>query len=165
MLALLLAAPLANSCQRAPSDQAFAGLLRSDTGFLLSPDRCELSMLFDNFRIETPAPKHHQQPDRMFEIAGGGGKAVTVDVRGALTATYAAKGQVAVSIAGQTIRRDVTAGEHPFGLRYVFRLPAGAPSNRVRIETSLAPSPAADQSAALDVDSLDMALPAQPPCK
>jgi hypothetical protein len=161
-------------------------LLRADAKFSTSPDHCEISILFDTYRIETPAalistpatpppalPRLRPpstsvkvsapittDPERRFELAGAHGRSVTIDARGALSSAEAIIGTVTVTLNGTTIKRTVKPSE-PFTLHFTGALGTAGATNMI-VSLNL---PASDKVAQLELDSLDIALARGGTCK
>lgn len=156
-----------NDADRSVSEEAKAfgkveGLLRSEAGFVFSQDRCILSILFDNFRISLPKPAIRQKPDRLFTIAGGGGRPIAMVIKGALVGP--ARASIDVDIGGQHVARELEpSAEAGFEARLESRLAASG-ETPIRIAATLKGQPGNGPEALLDIDSVDIEIGPKAPC-
>lgn len=158
----LLSASLVTACTSSSrnDEQKFNGFLRADTGFVSSPDRCSVSVLFDNYIIEAPATKI-RKPDRLFELSGAHGMSVSIDIRGAVVSADTADATIEVVVANFHESRNVRSGD-PFNIHFTGKVPSGdAPTTLktiVRLKNPAIP-------AQVQIDSIDLAFSGGTLCK
>ena len=160
--ALLLGTSLVTACTSSSriGEQKFNGFLRSDTGFVTSPDRCSVSVLFDNYIVEVPAIKI-RMPDRLFELSGAHGMNVSIDIRGTVVSADAADAKIELVMANLHENRDVHSGD-PFNIHFISKIPAGDAPTTLKTLVSLT-KPAIP--AQVQIDSIDMAFSGGALCK
>lgn len=159
-LLLLAAAASLTSCQKPAeskaSDGAFVGLTSSQATFTLSPDRCILSMLFDNFRIQTPKEKAASA----FNIVGGNGGKISAVIRGALLGSGTG-GKLALTVGTQRTEMNFpAASDEPFTVEFANQIPSEG-ATMVNLEATVPKDSGLD----LTVDSLDLMLTTDTACR
>lgn len=156
----MLAALLAACATPHEPVSTVGGLLQAQAAFTTSPDRCAVSMLFDNFRLELPAAQRTQSPERALTVSGGSGKRFKAQVRGAFVAPASVNGTVALDVAGQATTQRLGTQES-FTLTFEGVVPASE-QTRFRLIGGLDGTPSAGESALLVIDSLDLTFDPMP---
>lgn len=140
-----------------PSER-IGGLLRSDSSFVMSPDRCTISLLYDNYRIELPRPARTQNPMRFFVISGGGGEPIALEYRGTFDGPTTVAPTISLKIAGRTSTHSVKVDEdRSFFLHVEDRLSASG-ETPVEATATLSGNMPAGESALLVVQSVDVSV-------
>ena len=164
--AISVLAFVAAGCSSAdPKAAAVGGLLRSDGQFVTSPDRCAISVLHDNYRIDLPIPQRTQNPKRLFTVSGGAGRPMTLDIKGTLDGPPEIGAKLAIDIAGRSTAHDVArSADGGFVVRRSDQLGPGD-ETPITITASVSGSVPSGENAVLSIESFDVAVGGGSPCK
>lgn len=164
-LATLAGGCLAGCAAASAGPAAIGGLLRSDGQFVTSPDRCAISVLHDNYRIELPTPARTQSPVRTLTVSGGAGRPITIDVKGSLDGAPEVAATIAIDVAGRrTIHPVARSANAGFLIRHEGSL-GPADETPITITAAVSGDVPAGQDALLSIESFDVAVGGGGSCK
>jgi len=161
MRVLLVLCALAGTCACAPEPERperIGGLLRSDGSFVMSPDRCSISLLYDNYQIELPRPARTQNPMRLFAISGGGGEPISLDYRGTFDGPPAVAPSIRLKISGRVSTHQLAIDQDRNFLLHVEDRLSASGETPVEATVALSGDVPAGETAVLVVQSVDVSV-------
>lgn len=160
--ALAVVSTLAFGCQKERNTDV-GGLLRGDAQFVMTPDRCSLSMLPDNFRLEHVGKA--RSGDRSMTIAGGAGRSISLDVRGTLDGATEAVAKLEIRIGSEKKQYDIPrSADGGFIISQQGKLADGSGGTEIAVSASIDGELPAGETALLQIDSFDAAIGGAKPC-
>lgn len=157
-LIVLCTAILASCAHPSSRHQRIGGLLRSDSQFVTSPDRCAISVLHDNYRMDLPRPPQIQNPSRLFTVAGGANLPATFDLRGTFDAPSNVQGSITLEIGGRSTTHQLAPDANgTFLVRYRDRLSASG-ETPIKVTAAMIGDVPSNQNALLTVQSIDVGI-------